>query len=665
MDFINLEKFKKKIKLYRKSKEQDAVMLPSFIQLQTKSRKKAEAALADLEVNHNTSWVRDLYNKNKKRKNLFNVALFYRGQKITYRQLFAYAEVYAEAFATKGVKKGDEIPICMSNVPEFVYIIMGLNLLGAKAHVFGSDFLPEFLTEIMDDCSVDFVICTDDKYPKIMDSIVNSSKKEIIMVSLADSLPNGKDPYIEFDKDFYDFKNKVLDFKAIDSHITTIKEFLSLIDNKKIKQIIDYNFGNLDTEFLITYSSGTTDELHPKAIVHTNRSLITIGRFQDSDLSGLPEMTDLIGEMIIPNHSNTSIISSMSDVLYKGCTVAIEPIYHDEFLLRSFEINKPNYISVPRQMLVNSMKQLYNDAQFENFTMPYMMMLTSVGEPTSMGEEKFINKMLRKAKAGVSRLPRPFSPVPLSIGGGDCERGGMFFTSYRRYRDFLPKYSLTKTRCELKQYTMVQSAILDSNGNELPYGQVGRLVLNTPTTMKHYKNNEEATKKFYITDSLGRKWTDGGVYAIIEKHGTVKMLERIGREVILDDGTIMPLFRIGQLVELDTKNILSYEVVNVDNLFVVHVELHPDRYKSQNEILKSIHERIIAKYGDKVANKVLYRVRSFLEGFPSSKCGKRSYPKLKEEGIGRLCLAPVYTNDSIIFHPVTEMDNPKQYYIKK
>ena len=37
-------------------------------------------------------------------------------------------------------------------------------------------------------------------------------------------------------------------------------------------------------------------------------------------------------------------------------------------------------------------KKIYSDKRFTNFKMPYMMMLTSVGEPTSKGEEKFINK---------------------------------------------------------------------------------------------------------------------------------------------------------------------------------------------------------------------------------------------------------------------------------
>lgn len=661
MKFINLDKLKKKLKMERVTEEQDVLMLPSFQQLQTKSRKKAEAALEDLELTHNTSWVRDIYNKNK--DNLDHIALFYRGAEITYRQMFANAEKYAATFEARGIKEGDEIPMCMSNCPEFIYAIMGANLLGAKINSFGI-FDADYLTQIMDECSADFVICTDDRYPDIMTSLSCSEKKEIVMVSLADSLPNGRDPYIEIDQEFYDFRNRVLDYRTVDSRITPMKEFLSAMDNQKVKTVCEYNVGNINTEFLVTYTSGSTNEHRPKAIIHTNRSLITIGRFQDPDLSGLPEMHDLIGEMIIPNHSNTSIIVSMSDVLYKGCTVAIEPIYHEKFLLHSLDINKPNYISVARQMLVNAMKQLYSDPKFKDFTMPYMMMLTSVGEPTSMGEEKFINKVLRKAKCGIGKLPKPFSPVPLSIGGGDCERGGMFFTSYRRYRDFLPQYSLNKSRCELKQYAMVQSAILDSNGNELPYGQIGRLVVTTPTTMKCYKDNEEATRNFYISDSLGRTWTDCGVYAVIEKYGTVKILERIGREVVLDDGQKMPLYQIGELVEVDTKNILSYEVVNVDNCFVVHIELQPEHYNSKSEIIFGIHKRIIAHFGESVANKVMYRIRSFEESFPLSKCGKRSYAKLVEEGIDEKCLVPVYIGDSLTIRPINRVGSAKVYQKK-
>ena len=109
------------------------------------------------------------------------------------------------------------------------------------------------------------------------------------MYSLTDSLLNGEDPYIEIDKDYYDFKNRVITYQQQNPNISSKEELLTLSEANP-KKIYEYDKGNIDDEFLITYSSGSTNHKRPKAIVHRNRSLVTIGRFQDPDLSGLPEM---------------------------------------------------------------------------------------------------------------------------------------------------------------------------------------------------------------------------------------------------------------------------------------------------------------------------------------------------------------------------------------
>lgn len=605
--------------------------------------KKVQKGLTDVQVNHNMCWIRDLYEKNK--NNLDNIALFYRGTKITYRDLFKNAEKYASALEKKGVRKGMEVPVCMAPCPEFIYVLMAINLLGAKINSFGY-FDKNYVTEIIDGCDTDFIISDDYYFGKIKDSVDASKTKEIVLFSLTDSLINGKDPYIEIDKYFYDFENKVSYYKQ-DRNVSSKQEFLSLADSNP-KKITDYDKGDIDDEFLVTYTSGSTNYNHPKAIIHRNRSLITMGRFQDPDLSGLPNTKGLIGEMLIPTNSNTSIITSMSDVLYKGCTVALEPIFNPDFLIYSLAINKPNFIAVSKNMILNIAKKLYSDVRFENFKMPYMMMLTSVGEPTTIGEEKFINKMLRKAKCGTGKLPYPLAPVPLSVGGGDCERGGMFFTAYRTFQDLNPKYKIHKARCGMRPYAMVQLAVLDENGNKLENGQIGRLVIKTPTMMKGYKNNEKATREFFIKDASGETWSDANVYAVIEKYGTLEILERIGKELVLDDGTKIPLFYIGKEVEKDTKHIMSYEVVNIDNEIVVHIELQPDMKNNIPKILMGIEERIAKKYGEKVTSKILYRVRSFEEGFVSGPSGKRSYQALVNEGITENCVKPIYKNGEII-----------------
>lgn len=616
----------------------------------------------DIEDNHDRAWTLDVYEKNK--NNLEKNALFYRGTYITFGEMFEKVEEYANIFSNMNVKEGTEVPMCISNTPEFVISILALNLLGAKINCFGK-FDKDYLTEIMNDCNCDFMLATDDLYDYVKESVDNTDNiKKVVLFSLTDSLKDGKDPYIELDKNFYDFENKVPAFKEMDCKVIDKNEFYSY-KTDDVKKITEYDIGRINTEFLVTYSSGSTNAHRPKAIVHTNRSLITMGRFQDRDLSDLPPTKDLRGLALIPPHSNTGIITSMSDVLYKACTVCLEPIYQKEFLLRSFAINKPNYASVARNMLVYAAKQLYGNKQYENFKMPYMMLLTSVGEPTSMGEEKFVNKMLRKAKCGVDKLPVPFSPVPISVGGGSCELGGLFFTAYRRYQDLNPKYKLKNKRVALRKYHMVQASVIDENGNHLGPNQIGKLVIKTPTMMKKYKNNKQATEEFYTTDILGRTWADAKVYALIDEYGSVKMLGRIGNELILDDDTRVPMFMIGEEVEKDTKNVLSYEVINVDNTAVIHIEFQPDKVKSKEKILAGIENRINKRFGDLVSGKVTYRVRTFEEGFEGNKSEKRDCIRLANEGITEKCIKPIIEDDNIILVPYDEYINGKQKVLVK
>lgn len=52
--------------------------------------------LEEIEKNHNHSWYKELYFRNK--NNLDDVALIYRNNKITYKKMFENIEKYAKSF---------------------------------------------------------------------------------------------------------------------------------------------------------------------------------------------------------------------------------------------------------------------------------------------------------------------------------------------------------------------------------------------------------------------------------------------------------------------------------------------------------------------------------------------------------------------------------------
>jgi len=109
------------------------------------------SVLNDIEENHNHSWYEELYMRNI--DNLDDIALFYRGNEITYEEMFRMMRVYAGVLQSNGITEGDEVPVCMSNTPEFVYLLGALSIIGAKINPFASDFLQDYILEIIRDCN--------------------------------------------------------------------------------------------------------------------------------------------------------------------------------------------------------------------------------------------------------------------------------------------------------------------------------------------------------------------------------------------------------------------------------------------------------------------------------------------------------------------------------
>ena len=290
------------------------------------TNRKVNKALEEIDKYRNYSWDQDIEYRNL--DNFNKEALYYRGNTITFKEMFSKRDNVAKSLKKMGIKKGDTIPICMSNTPEFVYTIMAASKIGAKAMIFGASFDKEYLKKMLNDCSKKAIIITDDNYEKIKDAFNDVEFEHKIVVSLADSLPNGVDPYYDLDKEFKDFSNKANEFKKEDANIFTFADFENYGKDYKGTIIEEVH---LDDEFLITFTSGSTKKGLPKQIVHPHRSLITMARFHDSDLSGLPPMKDVRMLAHIPTYSNTDVITSISDPLSQGCSAAMEPIYNVKF----------------------------------------------------------------------------------------------------------------------------------------------------------------------------------------------------------------------------------------------------------------------------------------------------------------------------------------------
>ena len=606
-----------------------------------KTNNKVEKALKEIEEKRNYAWDLDIEIRNK--DNMDKEALFYRGKIITFKELFAKRDQVAKSLKQSGIKKGDAIAICMSNTPEFIYSLMAISKVGAEATIFGENFDKSYIEKIVNRCTDKVFFATDKKYEEIKDILKNKKIKHKVVVSLTDSLPNGNDPYYELDKDFYDFSNKVLKLKKEDENIESFEDFINFGRqySGKVRETV-----TLDDDFLRSFTSGSTRKGLPKQMVHPHRSLITMARFHDTDLSGLPAMRNVRMLAHIPTYSNTDVITSISDPLSQGCSAALEPIYDIKFHNRSLVINKPNAIPSTTSFLVHSAKTF--EKEFPNEKMEQAYIVIAVGEPTSKGEERLINKWLRNVKAGTKRVPFPLSPVTLSLGGGDCEHGGIYFTLFHALRE---KVSLSKETFGLTPFKCVDEVILDKDGNHITDGSVGRLAAIGPTTMKRYDGNEEATNKFFIKDAYGKVYGDTKAWASKNKKGNTIMHGRMGSEFHLSTGEEIAPYVISETVQDDYLNVLSCEVINVDKeeIPIAHIELQPDAKDIMPVVLLNAKEKLDLLLPRELSEKVVFRLHHNEDEFQVTGSGKRSLNALEEEGLTEKCFRPERIDGEIYF----------------
>ena len=583
-------------------------------------KERTKEIIIKFENEHNHSWYEELYLRN--RKTLNDTALFYRGNCISYQIMFDKMQLLAGAMQSAGIKKGTEIPVCLSNSPELVYVMGAASMLGAKINVFSAFFPLDYIKEIIDSCDSSIGFFEDNHFERIHVAVEATSLKRYVLSSLSDSLAKGFSPETVEGNDFVRFTSSVSELIAKSKPACWFYDFLStgknynLLLNDKV---------TLEDEFTVTYTSGSTNALRPKAIVQCVRSFCVIGRFHDSDIMHGMSFKKIRGIAIIPPHSNTDLISSISDTLMQGAVLTMEPVYHENFFLSSLLINQPSFVSATRSFWITAAKQLRDNPQYKNVKLPFLLFAFAVGEELSINEERFLNRTMRKANAGRDIIPLPFSFFCFSTAGGDCEHGSILYRLFRSVMN-ASLSSNSERRYGMTPFDFVDIAVLGAEGNILGLNQTGRLVANSPCTMKCYKNNPMETDAFFVHDNEGHTWGDMSVYGYMDKHGKVYMRNRI-----LDNTQGIPPFKIADELLRD-KDVLSCEVVKIKEQYVAHIELVPGCKKATNDVLKRVGLYCEKAFGKGITKNLFFRMHKGMNSFQLTRSGKRDIKALIEEG---------------------------------
>jgi long-chain acyl-CoA synthetase len=123
-----------------------------------------------------------------------NVALVFQGRNITYKELDAIAGAIANALAANGFKKGDRAIIYMPNTPQFMMTYFGILKAGGIVIATNPLYTERELTHQLQDCGAETAFVMSRYYP-LLKKVQQSGKtqiKRIIVTNIKDYLPTIK-----------------------------------------------------------------------------------------------------------------------------------------------------------------------------------------------------------------------------------------------------------------------------------------------------------------------------------------------------------------------------------------------------------------------------------------------------------------------------------------
>lgn len=609
--------------------------LPSYRIYTTKYWNTAKTALQRIESEDYTSWYQVL--RKRWAGHLDDEALYYRGNQIPGKVMFAKADQTARALKAAGAVQGDEIGCCITNTPELIYLMLGANRIGVKLNFFGAAYNPDYQKQILAGCSDKIFFATDDLYGEIQKIVEESGVRKIVLSSLADSLPDHPENCWGYEPDldrYYHYEDRAAVYADGNSRVITFRDFLKEGDG--YTETLDGDCG-LDTEFLITYTSGSTKLGFPKQMIHKNRGLITDGVFHDEELCSNPAIPGFRTMAHIHTDTATDLISIISNALMQRWPLALEPEYGREIFLDYLYLNKPNYVCATTSFFLKAAGQYliekkYHDGK-KGRPLDFLLVSFAVGEGCQPGEERFINQFLKAAKAGSGvKIKGPFHLPYTTLGaaGGDTEHGGIFYLLMKRMYEKQHALKLRGRPYGLDPLPYVQSAVLrkndDGSYSEVGYNEPGIIVANSPLTMAGYKNFDKTREKV-ITDDRGIDWVSCDVFGYIDSAGSVHIKDRKDNAIWLEDGTSVLPYRIADVVEKDSANIMTCLVTSAQQngatKLIINFDLSPLHRKEEGQILAAMVERVNRAFPE-LRGRILYRMFTPEKPFPVTASGKRN-----------------------------------------
>ena len=431
-----------------------------------------------------------VFNSNK--ENMDCPAIEYLGVEWTFAKLKNKVDIAADAFYNSGLRCGDVVLMGVSNCPEVLVCLLGLNKIGVVSKWFDVRASEKDIQEYANESHCRYLVAFDMLLPKIESILQNTGLEKVLILSPADSLSKIK-------QIAYSLKNKI-DYPSNKKYV----RFADFVESGNANSNIPCVKFDKERPSIMIQSSGTTGK--PKVIVHSDYSAVSCAKslaYSDLPLGRDKKLLDLLppwiayalGEAIIyPLSMGSKVIlcptfDSNAVMPYIGkFTISFAAPFHYRYLIEHFD----------------DLSEITKKKFFENT------------DALVSGGDKITNKENKD-------FEEKFNTV-LVNGYGNNEGWGCLTVNSINHNKYgsvgIPKYRETIIAYD------------NDTEKEVSYGELGEICVLANTMFLYYEGNQ------YETETVKRKHPDGNIWlhtgdlGIIDEDGFVFLQGRLRRVIV-------------------------------------------------------------------------------------------------------------------------------------